>query len=69
LITNLSQQEAAAFMANRRGYGINTLWINLLCIFTRVSCNREAKTFDGLVPFFGSGRHCNTKSCVFSACR
>jgi hypothetical protein len=42
LITNLSQQEAVAFMANRRGYGINTLWINLLCIFTEASCNREA---------------------------
>jgi hypothetical protein len=49
LITNLSQKEAAAFMANRRSYGINTLWINLLCI-----C-KEAKTFDGIVPFLVPG--------------
>jgi hypothetical protein len=55
LITNLSQQEAAAFMANRRSYGINTLWINLLCIFTMGSCNMEAKTFDGIVPFVVPG--------------
>jgi hypothetical protein len=55
LITNLSQQEAAAFMANRRGHGINTLWINLLCIFTEASCNRQAKTFDGFVPFLVPG--------------
>jgi hypothetical protein len=55
LITNLSQKEAAAFMENRRGYGINTLWINLLCIFTDGSCNREAKTFDGIVPFLVPG--------------
>src|SRR5882757_138964 len=55
LITNLSQKEAAAFMANRRSYGINTLWINLLCIFTEASCNREAKTFDGIVPFLVPG--------------
>jgi hypothetical protein len=55
LITNLSQKEAAAFMANRRSYGINTLWINLLCIFTNASCNREAKTFDGIVPFLVPG--------------
>src|ERR1700740_248950 len=41
LISNLSQKEAAAFMANRRSYGINTLWINLFCI-----C-KDAKTFDG----------------------
>jgi hypothetical protein len=47
--TNLSQNEAAAFMANRRSYGINTLWINLLCI-----C-KEAKTFDGIVPFLVPG--------------
>ncbi len=51
LITNLSQKEAAVFVANRRSYGINTLWINLLCIFTEPSCNKEAKTFDGIVPF------------------
>jgi len=55
LITNLSLKEAAAFMANRRGYGINTLWINLICIFTHASCNREAKTFDGIVPFLVPG--------------
>jgi hypothetical protein len=55
LITNLSQNEAAAFMANRRSYGINTLWINLLCIFTEVSCNKEAKTFDGIAPFLVRG--------------
>ena len=55
LISNLSQKEAAAFMANRRGYGINTLWINLLCIFTEASCNREAKTFDGIAPFLVPG--------------
>jgi hypothetical protein len=49
LIANLSQNEAAAFMANRRSYGINTLWINLFCI-----C-KEAKTFDGIVPFLVPG--------------
>src|SRR5207244_6587346 len=51
LITNLSLEEAATFMANRRRHGMNTLWVNLLCIFTDPSCNREAKTFDGIAPF------------------
>src|SRR5262245_26687701 len=55
LIANLSQNEAAIFMANRRSYGINTLWINLLCIFTEVSCNTEARTFDGIAPFLVQG--------------
>jgi hypothetical protein len=31
LIGNLSPAEAAAFIANRLTYGINALWINLLC--------------------------------------
>jgi hypothetical protein len=55
LMTNLSLQEAPAFMANRRSYGINTLWIDLLCPFTYASCNIEAKTFDGIVPFLVPG--------------
>ena len=55
LITNLSQKEAAAFMANRQKYGINALWINLLCISIDPICNRDAKTFDGIVPFLVPG--------------
>jgi len=55
LITNLSPKEAAAFMTDRRSYGINALWINLLCIFTEPSCNKEAKTFDGIIPFLTPG--------------
>jgi hypothetical protein len=55
LITNLSLKDATAYMANRRTYGINTLWINLLCIFTEASCNKEAKTADGIAPFSVSG--------------
>ena len=47
LIANLSEAEAASYMANRRTYGINTLWINLLC----GACNKEGKTFDGITPF------------------
>src|SRR5262249_28783808 len=50
LIANLSQAEAARYMANRQKYGINTLWVNLLCNYSD-GCNSEAKTFDGLPPF------------------
>jgi hypothetical protein len=54
LTTNLSQKEAAAFIANRRSYGINTLWINVLWINVLCIC-KEAKTFDGIVPFLVPG--------------
>jgi hypothetical protein len=51
LITNLSLEQAAAFMANRQSYGINALWVDLLCIFTEASCNQQAQTLDGIEPF------------------
>src|SRR5690242_19181891 len=34
LIANLSEADASKYMANRRKYGINTLWINLLCNYS-----------------------------------
>jgi Protein of unknown function (DUF4038)/Putative collagen-binding domain of a collagenase len=54
LIANLSPGEAAAYMVNRRSYGINTLWINLLCNYSD-GCNKEATTFDGIAPFTSRG--------------
>ena len=50
LIANLSQIDAATYIANRAKYGINTLWINLLCNYSE-GCNKDASTFDGISPF------------------
>ena len=50
LIGNLSQMEAAFFMENRRRYGINALWINLLCN-DGTACNADGTTFEGIAPF------------------
>jgi hypothetical protein len=54
LIANLSQAEAATYMADRRKFGINTLWINLLCNYSD-GCNKDATTIDGISPFIVSG--------------
>jgi hypothetical protein len=54
IIAKLSLAEAATFIANRRGYGLNALWINLLCNFSD-GCNKDATTFDGVAPFSRSG--------------
>jgi hypothetical protein len=54
IITNLSVAEAATYIANRRNYGINTLWINLLCNFSE-ACNKTAITIDGIAPFLDAG--------------
>jgi Protein of unknown function (DUF4038)/Putative collagen-binding domain of a collagenase len=50
LIANLSEMDADRYMANRARYGINTLWINLLCNYSD-GCNKDATTFDGIPPF------------------
>jgi len=54
LIANLSVADAEIYMANRQKYGINTLWINLLCNYSD-GCNKDASTFDGIAPFVTSG--------------
>jgi hypothetical protein len=50
MIANLSETEAETYIANREEYGVNTLWINLLCNFSD-GCNKNATTFDGVPPF------------------
>jgi hypothetical protein len=50
LIGNLSPGEAAAFIANRLTYGINALWINLLCNAS-TGCSSDGATFDAIAPF------------------
>jgi hypothetical protein len=54
LIGNLSEQLADVFMANREKYGINALWVNLLCD-SYTACNSDGTTFDGIVPFTTPG--------------
>jgi hypothetical protein len=55
LIANLSVPDAAEFMANRRSYGVNALWVNLFCITTESACPRGATTYDGIAPFLTAG--------------
>lgn len=54
LIGNASVEQAASYMANRRKYGVNTLWVSLLCDYEDV-CKKDATTFDGLAPFTSPG--------------
>ena len=50
LIGSLSPMEAGIFMENCRRYGINALWINLLCT-GGTACNTDGTTLDGIAPF------------------
>ena len=49
LIGNLSVVQAAWYMDNRARYGINTLWINLLCN-DGTACNSNGTTVDDIAP-------------------
>jgi hypothetical protein len=50
LLGRMSQPDAADYTANRQQYGINTLWVNLLCN-DATACNADGTTFDGTAPF------------------
>jgi len=64
LIANLSELQAAEFMTNRRKYGFNTLWINLLCRFPEV-CRNDGNTSDAIAPFNVSGDLSTPNSAYF----
>jgi Protein of unknown function (DUF4038) len=50
LIGNLSQSEAEFFMDNRRRYGINALWVNLLCNDGTAAPRRSREVNPGPLP-------------------
>lgn len=53
LVASLSPEDAARYMANRKKYGINTLWVSILCL--PQICRNDASTIDGIVPFLQAG--------------
>jgi hypothetical protein len=50
LIVNLTEAEAASFLADRAALGFNTMWINLLCA-TYTGGRVDASTLDNIKPF------------------
>ena len=54
MVGNLSVMQAKHFMDNRASYGVNALWVNLLCD-SYTACNSDGTTFDGIAPFTTPG--------------
>jgi hypothetical protein len=50
MVGNVSVEDAKFFIKNRAKYGINALWVNLLCD-SYTACNADGATFDGIAPF------------------
>ncbi len=54
LFVNLSPQQADAYFANRAFYGINALWVEVLCN-TYTAGRPDGSTYDGIIPFTTPG--------------
>ena len=54
LIGKLSVADAAAYIADRKAAGFNTLWVNLLCT-KYTGCAADGTTSDGIKPFTTPG--------------
>jgi hypothetical protein len=50
LIGDLSEAQAARFLANRQAAGVNSVWVNLLCN-GYTGCRSDGTTYDGIAPF------------------
>ena len=54
LFVNLSTQQADIYFANRASYGINALWVEVLCN-TYTAGRADGSTYDGIIPFTTPG--------------
>ena len=54
MVGNLSLDDAAAFIANRKAAGFNSLLVDLLCA-KYTGCRDDGSTFDGIKPFTTQG--------------
>jgi hypothetical protein len=50
MIGNLSLEDAAHYLVNRKAAGFNALWVDVLCV-RYTGCREDGTTFDGIEPF------------------
>jgi hypothetical protein len=55
MFANLTVSQAATYMTNRASYGINVLWVEILCGSYIPNCRADLSTQDGIVPFSTPG--------------
>jgi hypothetical protein len=64
LFVNLSTQQADGYFANRAGYGINAVWVEVLCN-TYTAGRSDGSTYDGIIPFTTAGDMSTPNSAYF----
>jgi hypothetical protein len=55
MFVNLPVSQASTYLANRASYGINVLWVEILCGSYIPNCRSDMSTQDGIVPFSTPG--------------
>ena len=65
LIANLTEKEAAMYLANRHAAGFNAVWVNLLCN-NYTGGRPDGTTYDGLRPFTRPGDLATPNDSYFS---
>jgi len=55
MFVNLTTDQGATYMANRASYGINVLWVEVICGSYIPNCRADLSTQDGIVPFSTPG--------------
>src|SRR5215467_4367477 len=66
MFVNLTVSDAATYMANRASYGINALWVEVLCGSYIPNCRADFSTQDGIVPFSTPGDISTPNAAFFS---
>lgn len=54
VVGKMTEADAEYYFANRAQYGINALWVHVMCRDNE-TCNRDATTPDGTAPFLTEG--------------
>jgi hypothetical protein len=51
MFVNLRSADLEIYLANRQGYGINSLWVEAFCSWYIANCRGDLTTYDGVRPF------------------
>jgi hypothetical protein len=66
MFVNLTVGQAATYLANRASYGINVLWVEILCGSYIPNCRADMSTQDGILPFSTPGDISTPNEAFFS---
>src|SRR4051812_10428189 len=64
IVGRMSISDVRLYLNNRRQYGVNVLWVHLLCN-DKIACNADGTTYNGIPPFTTPGDLATPNSIYF----